>query len=631
MRLFFITAVLFFGCGQLPEQAGTTQKIKLPKNIFRHPDDALAFLRTHPAIKTQGLLSNLFAAELRLHPAVWGRYVNSDSALVTRRIEVDGMGEKYIFAKGFTPPEQIAAYLDTLDLETLKEGVPIAQLADNVFFQQEGWTTEVFHTSIGGYRDKKKYVTQLINVDGKVETYIYAKGFTPAEQIAAYLDSIDTEALQRGMPIAQVADNVSFKQENWTTHGFHVSIGGYLDKNTYVTQQINVDGKIEIYIFAKGFTPPEQIAAYLDTLDLETLKEGVPIAQVADNVSFKQENWTTHGFHTSIGGYRDKKKYVTQQISVDGMGEKYIFAKGFTPAEQIAAHLATLNLETLKEGVPIAQLADNVSFKQEGWTTEGFHHSIGGYRDKKKYVTQKIIVDGKLETYIFAKGFTPAEQIAAYLATLDLETLKEGVSIAQLADNVFFQQEGWTTEAFHNSIGSYLDKKKYVTQPITVDGMSEKYIFAKSFTPPEQIERFLATLDLETLKEGVPIAQVADNVSFKQESWTTEGFHKSIGAYLDKKKYVTQQIVVDGKMETYIFAKGFTPAEQIAAYLATLDLETLKEGVSIAQLADNVFFQQEGWTTEAFHNSIGSYLDKNKYVTQQIKVDRKRETYIYAK
>ena len=480
MKLLVITAVLLFGCGQLPEHAGTTQKIKLPKNIFLYPDDALAFLRTHPAIKTQGLLSNLFAAELRLHPAVWGRYVNSDSALVTRRIEVDGMGEKYIFAKGFTPAEQIAAYLATLDLETLKEGVPIAQLADNVSFKQEGWTTKGFHTAIGDYLDKKKYVTQRIRVDGKNETYIFAKGFTPPpEQIDRYLDSIDAEALQRGMPIAQLADNVAFKQEGWTTHGYHITIGGYLDRKKYVTQPISVDRMSEKYIFAKGFTPAEQIAAYLATLDLETLKEGVPIAQVADNVSFKQESWTTEVFHTSIGVYLDKKKYVTQPIVVDGKTERYIYAKGFTPDKQITAYLDGIDAEALQNGMPTAQVADNVSFKQEGWTTEGFHISIGHHLDKKKYVTQKIEIDGKTKTYIYAKGFTPPEQIAAYLDTLNLETLKEGVPIAQLADNTTFKQEGWTVQGFHTSIGHHLDKNKYVTQQIKVDGMLETYIYAK--------------------------------------------------------------------------------------------------------------------------------------------------------
>ena len=107
-------------------------------------------------------------------------------------------------------------------------------------------------------------------------------------------------------------------------------------------------------------------------------------------------------------------------------GEKYIFAKGFTPAEQIAAYLATLDLETLKEGVPIAQLANNISFKQENWTTEVFHTAIGAYLDKNKYVTLRIMVDGKTETYIFAKGFTPAEQIERFLATLNLENTEGG-------------------------------------------------------------------------------------------------------------------------------------------------------------------------------------------------------------
>ena len=94
-------------------------------------------------------------------------------------------------------------------------------------------------------------MTQTINVDGKLETCIYAKGFTPPEQIAAYLDSIDAQTLQQGVLIAQVADNTTFKQEGWTTAGFHISIGSYLDKKKYVTQQIMVDGKMERYIYAK--------------------------------------------------------------------------------------------------------------------------------------------------------------------------------------------------------------------------------------------------------------------------------------------------------------------------------------------------------------------------------------------
>ncbi len=404
MRLFFITAVLFFGCGQLPEHAGTTQKIRPYKNIFRHPDDALAFLRTHPAIKTQGLLSNLFAAELHLHPNVWGKHVNSDSALVTQPITVDGKRETYIFAKDLIPAEQVAAYLDSIDAEALQKGVPIAQLADNVSFKQENWTTKGFHRSISLYFGKKKYATQPISVDGMEEKYIFAKGFTPAEQIERFLATLDLETLKEGVPIAQVADNVSFKQESWTTEEFHKSIGAYLAKKKYVTQRIKVNRKVERYIFAKDFTPGKQITAYLDSIDPEALQKGVPIAQLADNVSFKQENWTTHGFHTAIGAYLDTNdEYATQQIMVDRKTETYIYTKGFTPPEQVAAYLDSIDPEILQRGMPIAQLADNVSFKQEGWTTEGFHKSIGHYLDKKKYVTQPIRVDGKVERYIYAQ------------------------------------------------------------------------------------------------------------------------------------------------------------------------------------------------------------------------------------
>ena len=403
MKLFVITALLLLGCGQLPEQAGTTQKIRLQKNIFLHTDDALAFLRKHPAIKTQGLLSNLFAAELHLHPSVWGRYVNSDSALVTQRIKGDGKIERYIFFTGFTPTEQIDRYLTSLNTETLQRGVPIAQIADNISFKQEGWTTQGFHISIGSYLDKKKYVTQKIRVDRKSEIYIFFTGFTPTEQIDRYLTSLNTETLQRGVPIAQIADNISFKQEGWTTQGFHISISSYLDKKKYVAQLLQVDGKIERYIFFTGFTPTEQIDRYLTSLNTETLQRGVPIAQVADNASFKQEGWTTQGFHISIGSYLDKKKYVAQRIKGDGKIERYIFFTGFTPTEQIDRYLTSLDTETLQRGVPIAQVADNASFKQEGWTTQGFHTSIGSYLDKKKYVTQQIMGDGKQETYIFAK------------------------------------------------------------------------------------------------------------------------------------------------------------------------------------------------------------------------------------
>ena len=251
MKLFIITAiVLLQGCGsyQFPEQAGTTQNLK----YLKHVDDALAFLRRHPATKTRGILSKLYADELDMHPSVWGRYVNSDSALVTRKIEVDGKREKFIFVKGFTPDAQITRYLESLDPEMLKQGVPIAEVGDNVAYKQDSWSFEVFHTSIGQHLDRKKYVTRQIKVDdGRREIFIFARGFTPSDQITRYLESLDPEILKQGVPIAQVGDNVAYKQDSWSLGGFHTSIGSYLDKKKYVTHQIKVDGRLEAFIFAK--------------------------------------------------------------------------------------------------------------------------------------------------------------------------------------------------------------------------------------------------------------------------------------------------------------------------------------------------------------------------------------------
>ena len=400
MKLFIITAVVLLqGCGsyQFPEQAGATQNLK----YLKHVDDALAFLRRHPATKTRGILSKLYADELDIHPSVWGRYVNSDSWLVTREIVADGRPETYIFVKGFTPRDQIIKYLESLDPEILKRGVPIAQVGDNVAYKQDSWSLESFHTSIGLYLDKKKYVTRLISVDGE-KTLIFAKGFTPDAQITRYLESLDPEILKQGVPIAQVGDNVAYKRDSWSFEGFHASIGKYIDRKKYVTHKIKVDGE-KALIFAKGFTPDAQITRYLESLDPEILKRGVPIAQVGDNVAYKQDGWSLRGFHKSIGSYLDRKKYATHKILVDGRHERFIFAIGFTPSDQITRYLESLDPEILKQGVPIAQVGDNVAYKQDSWSLGGFHTSIGSYLDKKKYVTHQIKVDGRLEAFIFAK------------------------------------------------------------------------------------------------------------------------------------------------------------------------------------------------------------------------------------
>ena len=331
MKLFIITAVvLLHGCGsyQFPEQTGTTQDTRIAsKYIKTLVDDALAFLRRHPATKTRGILSKLYADELDMHPTVWGRYVNSDFFLITRNIAVDGKVEKFIFVKGFTPRDQIIKYLESLDPEMLKRGVPVAQVGDNVAYKRDSQSLKGFYTSIGQHLDRKKYATHKILVDGRHERFIFAIGFTPSDQITRYLESLDPEILKQGVPIAQVGKHLAYKQDGWSLRDFHISIGHYLDQKKYVTRQIAVDGKVETFIFAKGFTPGDQITGYLKSLDPEILKQGVPIAQVGKHLAYKQDSWSLGGFHYSIGSYLDKKKYVARQIMVDGKRETFIFAK----------------------------------------------------------------------------------------------------------------------------------------------------------------------------------------------------------------------------------------------------------------------------------------------------------------
>ena len=245
-------------------------------------------------------------------------------------------------------------------------------------------------------------------------------------------------------------------------------------------------------------------------------------------------------------------------------------------------------------------------------------------------VTHPIIVDGKVERYIFAKRFTPAKQVASYLRSLDPELLKKGIPIEEVGAKVDFKQEGWSRESFHGSIGNYLDKDKYVSRRIMVDGKEEMYIFAEGFTPAKQIASYLRSLDPELLKKGIPIEEVGAKVTFKHDGWSREGFHMSIGRSLDKDKYVSRRIMVDGKGERYIFAKRFTPAKQVASYLRSLDPELLKKGIPIEEVGAKVDFKQEGWSRESFHGSIGNYLDKDKYVSRQIRVDGKGEMYIFA-
>ena len=73
-----------------------------------------------------------------------------------------------------------------------------------------------------------------------------AKGFTPIEQVANAVDKFPAEQFKKqGVPIEEIAEHVHFRQPEWNDNGFHASIGKYIDKNKFVTQQIK--GKVVIF------------------------------------------------------------------------------------------------------------------------------------------------------------------------------------------------------------------------------------------------------------------------------------------------------------------------------------------------------------------------------------------------
>ena len=145
-------------------------------------------------------------------------------------------------------------------------------------------------------------------------------------------------------------------------------LDNYLDRLGYVKRLVGIGGEYEEFIFAEDATPPAQISAYLENLAPEKLKQGVSVAQVGNNiVKYGRDDWSREDFHTSITLYLDRDKYTTTFIIVNGKAETYIFAKGFTPHEQILSYLKSLDPKMLKsEGVSVTQVGNNVSYRQTG-------------------------------------------------------------------------------------------------------------------------------------------------------------------------------------------------------------------------------------------------------------------------
>ena len=106
--------------------------------------------------------------------------------------------------------------------------------------------------------------------------------------------------------------------------------------------------------------------------------------------------------------------------------------------------------------------------------------------------------------HIFLNGYEPPKQIAIYLDSLAQETLEEGATIAQVAENVSYVHDSWSAVVRHQSIGHYLDKDKYVVRAVVSDRTKKNMIFPKGADPSEQITAYLNSLKLEAVIKGVP-------------------------------------------------------------------------------------------------------------------------------
>ena len=103
---------------------------------------------------------------------------------------------------------------------------------------------------------------------------------------------------------------------------FYPAISRYVDWEKYELVRVPYgDGTVsEFRFFAKGFTPKDQVNNYLDSLDPEEFKHGVPIAQVIDNFAFSSayrgvDNWwgPARNLHNLVWFYMNKQKYMAHE------------------------------------------------------------------------------------------------------------------------------------------------------------------------------------------------------------------------------------------------------------------------------------------------------------------------------
>ena len=253
------------------------------------------------------------------------------------------------------------------------------------------------------------------------------------------------------------------------------------------------------------FSDVHEALAFLRTYPMITT-QGVPLALLAKSLDMDVNALRKHvkaDKHFETVRMGSSKNFMYQ----GGI----IYAAGATPRAQINNFIATIPPARFKEGVPLAEVEANVKYGRDDWSSRQLRRSIGLYIDREKYVVH--ILGG--DRYIFFKGYDPPQQIATYLNSMTKKKLEEGISLAQIVDNVSYLLDSWPKQSAHQSISFYLNKDRYAMHPFwLVDGVREHKIYPKKATPPKQLERCLQNIHPVMLMLGVPLAQIVAAVNY---------------------------------------------------------------------------------------------------------------------
>ena len=342
-------------------------------------------------------------------------------------------GKKYVFYKGYAPPQQIARYLDNMTQQQLEEGVLLTQIADKVSYRLDSWSKKSVNQSIGYNLDKDKYVVQPIYIEGEREFILYPKGATPHEQIARYLQNSHPVILRLGVPSAQIASAVNYTRKLSPVNASK-SVAKRLNKETYLLRVIAVKGERIVVVTSQAV--PED----------ETFVAGVLIDDKIKDELLRN--------YPSIYHYFNSLGYARHYVGIGGKYQEFIFAKNYTPPDQVNGYLDNLDPQRLKQGISVEEIANNVvKYGREDWPQEDFYESISHYLDRSKYATSFILAGNEVKTVIFAKDAIPRLQLLSYLASLDSEILThEGVSLTQVGNNVSYWQHHQSNAEFRRSV-----------------------------------------------------------------------------------------------------------------------------------------------------------------------------------